>query len=143
MIGYFLQISGVKKVQFTRSSKLLGIGSSLLIGISVVAATSQPAKANLWDTTKEIIEENFNGIRGNTVGRIYDQTFIAEMSSAEVDKYKERWGGDYSAKISDWCNNKAYEAGWRNIIGTSITFLNTTWREENGKVNCYVSHAAK
>ncbi|MBV6622633.1 MAG: hypothetical protein KI793_06735 [Rivularia sp. (in: Bacteria)] len=77
-------------MQFTRSSKLLGIGSSLLMGISVIAVTSQPAKANLWDTTKEIIEENFNGIRGNTVGRIYDQTFIAEMSSAEVDKYKER-----------------------------------------------------
>lgn len=143
MIGYFLQIKGVKKVQSNRSFKLLGIGSSLLMGISVIAATSQPAKANLWDTTKEIIEENFNGIRGNTVGRIYDQTFIAEMSSAEVDKYKERWGGDYSAKISDWCNDKAYQAGWRNPIGNQIPFLNTTWREENGKVNCYVRHAAR
>ena len=105
--------------------------------------TSQPANADWWDTGKQIIEDNFNAIRGNTVGRIYDQAFIAELSSEELGQYKQRWGGDYSAKISDWCNDKAYQAGWRNPAGKQIPFLNTTWREENGKVNCYVRHAAR
>jgi hypothetical protein len=114
-----------------------------LMGLSLIVTTSQPAKADWWDVGKQIIEDNLNGIRGNTVGRIYDQTFIAELSSEEVGQYKQRWGGDYSAKISDWCNDKAYQSGWRNPVGNQIPFLNTTWREENGKVNCYVRHAAK
>lgn len=134
--------------QFTRPFKFLGISSVLCIGLSLIAATSQPVKAGWLDRTIEVIEDNLNGIRGNTVGRLYDQTFVAELSSSEVDKYKERWGGDYTAKISDWCNNKVYEAGWRvsikgNEIPNQIPFLTTTWREENGKVNCYVRHKPK
>jgi hypothetical protein len=127
----------------TRFLTFLGTTSALLMGLSVVVTTSQPAKADWWDVGKQIIEDNLNGIRGNTVGRIYDQTFIAELSSEEVGQYKQRWGGDYSAKISDWCNDRAYQAGWRNLAGNQIPFVNTTWREENGKVNCYVRHAAQ
>jgi hypothetical protein len=127
----------------TRFLTFLGTTSALLMGLSLIAMTSQPAKADWWDVGKQIIEDNLNGIRGNTVGRIYDQTFIAELSSEEVGQYKQRWGGDYSAKISDWCNDTVYQAGWRNLAGNQIPFVNTTWREENGKVNCYVRHAAQ
>ncbi|BDA70686.1 hypothetical protein CAL7716_048520 [Calothrix sp. PCC 7716] len=126
-----------------RILKVLGTTCCAMLGLSFIVATSQPAKADWMEWGKQVIEDNFNALRGNTVGRVYDQTFIAELSQEEVKQYKDRWGGDYTAKISDWCNDKAYQAGWRNPIGNQIVFLNTTWREENGKVNCYVRHAAK
>lgn len=123
--------------------KLLGTLSCAMLGLSFIVTTSQPAKADWIEWTKQAVEDNFNAIRGNTVGRVYDQSFVAELSDDELKQYKDRWGGDYTAKLSDWCNDKAYQAGWRNPIGNQIPFLNTTWREENGKVNCYVRHAAK
>lgn len=125
------------------SYKLFGAFSCALMAFSLIALTEQTAKADWLQWTKEVVEDNFNAIRGNTVGRMYDQTFVAALSGDEVKQYKDRWGGDYTAKITDWCNNKAYEVGWRNPAGNTIPFLNTIWREENGVVNCYARHLAQ
>lgn len=98
-----------------------------------------PAKANaqLIDLGKDALNEWGNAIRSNTVGRFAGQEFVGFMSMSEVDALKAQYGGDYHAKVTDWCNNKVIDRVGQNFRSAIVPGLSSTWRVENDRVNCY------
>jgi hypothetical protein len=109
--------------------------SAMAIGLALI----NPAKANAqWiDLGRDALGQWGEAIRSNTVGRIAGQEFVGSMSKVEVDALKARYGGDYHAKITDWCNNKVLDRVGRNRGIAIVPGASSTWRVENNQANCY------
>lgn len=113
------------------------LATMLIAGIAQMAFAPQ-AKAN-WDWWGDFVEPNFNAIRGNTVGRMFDQTFVGSLDGQTLENIKAQNGGDYEAVLADWCNNSVASSNYANPWG-DIPYVSSTWRIENGGVNCYARH---
>lgn len=89
------------------------------------------------DFGKGVIDEWGEAIRSNTVGRLAGQEFVGDMSMAEIEALKAKYGGDYHAKVTDWCNNKVIDRVGQNRANAIVPGVSSTWRIENDKANCY------
>jgi hypothetical protein len=118
-------------------SSLLTKALSLTV-IGAVLTSPIKAKADWADVAKDAIGNWGNAIRSNTVGRIAGQEFIGSLSMADVDALKAKYGGDYHAKITDWCNAKVQDrTGFDHRNPSIVPGVSSTWRVENNQVNCY------
>lgn len=114
----------IKKVIFTVTT---------CSAIALNMAAPPQAKA---DWIEDFFKSNFNTIRSNTVGRLFNQIFIGNLSADTIEQLKQQHGGDWEAVVTDWCNNTATA---RNPIPIpSVPYIGSTWRIEGGGVaNCY------
>ncbi len=95
-----------------------------------------PQQAKAWDFWGDFVQPNFNAIRANTVGRLFDQIFLDSLSADTIEQLKQQNGGDWEAVVTDWCNNTA--TAQNAIPIPSVPFIGSTWRIEGGGVaNCY------
>ncbi len=107
------------------------------MAIVVVLVSPVKADAQWLDLGKDAFSQWGNAIRSNTVGQIAGQEFVEFMPMGEVDALKAQNGGDYHAKITDWCNNKVIDRVGRNRGIAIVPGVSSTWRVENDRVNCY------
>lgn len=104
----------------------------LITGIAQMAFAPQ-AKAG-WDWWGDFVQPNAEAIRANTAGRLFDQTFVGYLDGQTLENLKAQHGGDYQAVVSDWCNNAVASSGYHIA---NMPYVSSTWRIENGNVNCY------
>lgn len=109
---------------------------SVCIASSAIALPSDPARADWYEVTKDALQQAGNAVRANTVGRLAGQELVGDLSMDQLNDYKAKYGGDYHAKVTDWCNNiVAGRLG--DAVPPAIPGFDSTWREENNKINCY------
>jgi hypothetical protein len=93
-------------------------------------------QAKAFDIINDFLIPNFNSIRANTVGRLFEQIYLGSLDAQTIESLKVEKGGDWEYVVTDWCNNMASA---RNPIPVpSIPYIGSTWRIEGGGVaNCY------
>jgi hypothetical protein len=119
----------MKKIKLTAAWTTI-----LMAGIAQMAFAPQ-AKAG-WDWYGDFVQPNAEAIRANTVGRLFDQTFVGSLDGQTLENLKAQYGGDYQAVVTDWCSNAA-ASSYPNFP-YDIPYIGSTWRAENGGINCYV-----
>jgi hypothetical protein len=105
-----------------------GLLTALAIALPCIFAP-QPASADWWE---DFVTPNIDRARSETLGRAFKQVYIAELSSEDLEQLKTSQGGDWPATVTNWCNNEVSQQS-----NYSVPYLNSTWRVEGGKVNCY------
>jgi hypothetical protein len=116
-----------KTLEISKEVQKIALVASLAICSSFVA--TQSASAGWWE---DIVTPNIDRARSETVGRAFNQTYVAELSSEYIDRLKASQGGDWPATVTDWCNNEVAQRA-----SFSVSYLTSTWRVEGNKVNCY------
>jgi hypothetical protein len=106
---------------------------AMIFAIGIVQMAFAPqAKADWWD---DFVQPNLNTIRSNTFGRMFNQTFVAYLDGQTLENIKAQNGGDYEAVLTDWCNNAVASSEYSHKV--NMPYIGSTWRIENGRVNCY------
>jgi hypothetical protein len=108
-------------------SRVLALVTTIAIALNLI--TPQSADAGWWE---DLVSPNIERARSETVGRAFQQIHVAQLSSSKLDRLKAAEGGDWSAKVTDWCDKKVAERS-----NFSVRHMISTWRVEGGKVNCY------
>jgi hypothetical protein len=107
----------------------------LALGLVLLSSIIAPQQAKAWDFIDDFVQPNFNAIRGGTVGRLFNQTFVAYLDAQTLESIKDQQGGDYETYLTDWCNNAVASSEYTHIV--TMPYISSTWRFENGGVNCY------
>ncbi len=103
------------------------LATAIAISSNIVAP--QAVSAGWWE---DFVTPNIDRARGETIGRAFNQTYVTELSAEYLEQLKSSQGGDWTATVTDWCNNQVAQ---RAIF--SVSHLTSTWRVEDNKVNCY------
>jgi hypothetical protein len=109
---------------------------ALILGLVLFSSIIAPQQAKAWDVWEDFVQPNYNAIRSNTVGRLFEQEYLGNLSPEIIEQLKQEQGGDWEYVVTDWCNNMA--TAQNPIPVPSVPYLGSTWRiEGGGYANCY------